>query len=308
MTSSVLQVRQALKQASEDFLNLWQQDDAPSGVLADDVQVYSLQYGDFGGKQALLAAFAQDRANHRLRIRTQNLYRAGQGDRAAVSVYLIGNLDNGQQHLTFSGSMILDLQRANGQWQITAVHLQHGIDGGKLPHWKTARTYRRQWQPDDATDAIIPEIDSPWHKFPDNAYTPDSKDEQVAELYSRYAFAIDFADWRQLSDVFAADVQSNLPPMRQQAGHRHVYGQLRAFRSTIGNLLHMTEPLNIEWLSEREAKLLLGRVVSAQDYTPDGKRLYIARYDATVRQDPDGVWRYTRFNYDEGNWFTYGEE
>lgn len=297
------QKREALANSFQQFLQFWQGKADDETIFADNIVLHSFQYGEQHGKTAIGDTFKQDRQNHRLQIDAANVYLAGQGDKGAVSAYLYGQAQNEQESLTFHGFIVLQFEFEAEHWHIKEIRLLHGTDGADtLPHWQDSRHYRRLWQPEDATSVIISELDNPWALFPNNEYAPESVAEQVQDVYSKYAWGIDFADFALLSDVFSENVRSDLTPMGKQQGKRNVYGQLRAFRLASRYLFHATKPLDIKVENENGVKAVLGRIIPEQT-TADGKALYGAYYDTHLIKEADGNWRYDVFEYHPG-WIT----
>lgn len=141
---------------------------------------------------------------------------------------------------------------------------------------------------------------------PHNQLQGDDR-EQIHELYARYAWGIDLADWALLSDSFSADARTDLTPMGKRSGHREVYGQLRGFREATGELWHAATALDIRFTDDgQRADILLGRTISEQAFNTDGQALYGAHYKAQAVRGSDGVWRYAIFEYTPG-WFVYNE-
>lgn len=302
MTRQIEQTRRELKGLLRKLLDAWEgKADLP--VLSSHFTAKTYQYGSLKSATDLQDAFKTDHNNYDLHVKEENVYIAGQKNKAAISAYLIGKLNNDQEKLTFSGQIILDLTKIEQEWVIDYIRLINATDGKEKPsHWVSSLNIQKRWEPGDDTPIIIPELDSPWRKFPDNAFGPTNKDEALQDLYTKYAWGIDMLDWSNLADVIAEDAETDLMPMGQQKGKRNVYGQLRGFRNAATYLQHIGEVIDIHWFSETEAELFVGRLFSQQDYTETNQRLYGARYKMKARLEKDGVWRYTYMNYQPG-WF-----
>lgn len=309
MINKIVDTRKNLRNRLDQFVQLWTGESNDLNIFTPEIVMEAFQYGHVVGADQIKATFVKDIANHQLTIRPENVYIAGQGSKATISTYLIGNLDNKDDHLTFQGTLVLDLIKNEHEWLINEIRLVHGTDNHlTLPHWKQSFNYRRFWQPNDPTSVIISEFDSPWKKYPHNEFAPTDKVQQIQDLFSKYAWGIDQADWGNLSDVFAEDAESELMPMGHQIGRRNVFGQLRQFRLASQYLHHIGRVLNVDFTTEKTADIFLGRLISEQDIEKkSGQRLYGAYYEIKARLEDDGKWRFTFMNY-QPRWFTYKED
>lgn len=309
MTNEIINTRQKIRKRLDQFIQLWTGKSDDLSIFTSKIEMNAFQYGHVTGANQIKTTLAKDIINHQLTIRPENIYIAGQGNKATISTYLIGNLDNKDDHLTFQGTMILDLIKAESNWLINKIQLIHGTDNHlTLHHWKQSFNYRRFWQPSDPTAVIISEFDSPWKKYPHNEFAPTDRKQQIQDLFSKYAWGIDQADWDNLSDVFAEDAESDLMPMGHQIGRRNVFGQLRQFRLASQYLHHIGRVLNIDFTTDKTADVFLGRLISEQDIEKkSGQRLYGAYYEIKTRLEDDRKWRFTFMSY-QPRWFTYKED
>lgn len=293
--------RQAIRQAFALWLNDWQ-NPGQADLFSADVALFSNQHGQAEGIEAVQHAFADDRS-HQIAVYVLNHYIAGNEHEAAASAYVYGHLNHNGQTATFNGRAVLQFIFSDGHWRIRQIRLQLYPDRGRIDSWPNDAGSRR-WHSGQATAAIISELDSPWALFPQNRL-PGSDIEQIHELYARYAWGIDLADWALLKSSFHADAHTDLMPMGERHGLREIYGQLRGFREAANELWHAATALDIRFSNDgNHAEILLGRTIAEQAFTADGQPLYGAHYNARAVRDSDGIWRYSFFEYKPG-WFTY---
>lgn len=294
---TINETRNQIQTVVHQWLAHWQGEEHTE-IFTDDVQLFSQQHGTLSGN-AVAEQFYQDSQKWQLDIHTSNEFIAGKNDQAAMSLYLFGNAD--QQ--SFSGMAVLRLRLENTQWKISEIRLLHSFDR-QSSDWSPLR-YRRDWQPNDDTIVIISELHSPHALFPDNQFSPEDDETQIAELYARYSWGLDMLDWQVLADVFADDVEIDMPPMGKQQGKHNVHGQLRHFRLAVPamQMQHIGETLSVNFADSHHADILHGRIISERFQTDKNERLYAAHYNLKARKETDGVWRYTQMAYHTG-WFT----
>ncbi len=295
--------RQAIRRQFDYWLAGWQ-NQIDTAMFSPNIALFSNQHDQTEGADAVAQAFAADRSRQ-IAVYALNHYLAGNDNQAALSAYVHGSLGAGEHRATFNGRAILRFTHSDGQWLITQIRLQLYPDQGRINGWPQDADERR-WRSKQNTAVIISELDSPWALFPHNQLQGDDR-EQIHELYARYAWGIDLADWALLSDSFSADARTDLTPMGKRSGHREVYGQLRGFREATGELWHAATALDIRFTDDgQRADILLGRTISEQAFNTDGQALYGAHYKAQAVRGSDGVWRYAIFEYTPG-WFVYNE-
>lgn len=294
--------RTTLKNRFTDFLNIWTNDNEAAPFLSENVQLHNFS-GSFLGKEDVLTQLQNERSEKPLNVQYTNLYIAGKHDKAAVSAYIYGKLG---EH-SFHGVLLLKLSKQQ-DWQIDEIRSTHALNGNALAkHWLNGKQVRRDWQPADPTRPIVSELDSPWHLFPDNEFHAETAEAQIAELYAKYAWGLDFADFALLASVFDDNITSDLTPMGKRQTLRETFGQLRAFRLAAGELFHATEVLEITQIDEKHAAAKLGRVIPEQTHTENGEKLFGAYYDVEVVRDANGNFKYQKFDY-YPQWFVLHKE
>ena len=127
---------------------------------------------------------------------------------------------------TFEGTFALEYVRIEGEWKFSSLKfmltdenvivwprlLSDGIsqsrgsgDPSFVSNWvRPNHEDRIGWFPDRRLPAINPVYDSPWYGMEDRI-APAQEEELIEEAFYRYAFGIDFNNFRLYEDVFTDD-------------------------------------------------------------------------------------------------------
>lgn len=299
--------RALLAALREHFFVAWSQGQwqrlTPS--LSESATLISSQHGDGRGVvswQHLLSADLPDLAWLRTSNHATVLGARGQ---AAGSAYAFGLFSDGQRHLLFGASVILQFQETGDQWLLVHARIQINWYRGEaslVPHWRLPPG-DSGWQLGDLPPVIVSELDSPW--VLDGAGTwPGSAEEAVIELYSKYSWAIDQADIALLSDCYTADAAGGFTPIGALQGRHAIVGQLKSFRRHWPWMQHFADVVRLDLEGDgRHARMIVARVIPERPVDASGKALYGAHYQIRARQEDDGQWRICWSDYRPG-WFT----
>jgi len=271
--------------------------------------LHSSAHGDVRGAADIASLFGADLDPERpLTLVTTNQYVGGDDDRAVLTSYLYAITPEGDpKPATFGGRLVADLSRHGADWRFDVLRLSipwTDGDGTRFAKWTVPG--REGWKPGDAAPAIVSELDSPWARgIPE--LDPDDLEQQLADFYPRYSWAMDQGDFALLRGCFTEDVYGTFLPMGDLKGRHEVIGQMKSFRRLWPWMQHFGRTLKMTiGESGTTAHLLVGRIIPQRPTAPSGEDLYGAHYELDLRRE-DGTWRISRFEYDEG-WVTIREQ
>lgn len=291
---NIQQHRNDIQAAFNQWLAFWQQE-GDSALLADNIELHSNQLGSHQGKTAVAHAYQQDREKG-IRVYAKNQAIRGNGEQAAMSSYLYGNIGAA----TFNGKVIVYLRKST-HWQIEQIRVETYPDRLPIAHWKM-QANQRGWFP-GKKPAIVSELDSPWAHYPDHANQLEGDEaSRLQELYAKYSWGVDLADWGIFKQVFTEDIVGDMPPIGDLPDYRSIVGWIRGLRDGWGEQWHCGTVFGIEFTDENTAHMQIGRTISERPFTDEGKDLYGAFYTVEAKKGSDGQWRYRRMRYDS-KWF-----
>lgn len=295
-----------------EFRKAWQarDQDALTACFVPGAQAHLSHLGRFTGVGDITAALVQSTAETDFtRYRTTNSYTAVSDSTAHQSSYLLGTLaderadtqaDGALDALLFGGHLIATYLHTPEGWRISNLRFdldwQHGNRAhakgwsfaGRTPHW-----------PDDRTaPVILSEHDAPWRTVPEPT-EHGSAEEQVAEAYIRYAWALDQADFALLATAFTADAKADLAPFGKLNSGREIIAALKELRVGQPSMQHAADDFHVKVTGDR-ATMDLFRVVPflPTKETLDA-RVYGARYESHLRRE-NGVWKFDWLDYIPG--------
>jgi hypothetical protein len=109
-----------------------------------------------------------------------------------------------------------------------------------------------------------------------------SAQDEVAEVFMRYIWAMDQADFGQMRDTLTEDIAGAFPPIGDLKGRHEVMGQLKDFRQAWPWMQHFCVPLRID-INGDQAQMLLGRVIAQR---PTSRRSTAFRCPLPYRVTP----------------------
>lgn len=300
--------RDAIRHIVDGFFSGWSQGDwhHVSHSIALDAQLLSNQHPFGIGPDGFKDALAGDTVRGHFQYRTSNHYVGGHDGEGVASAYAFGLIQRGASFLLFGATVVMTFRCAeDGTWLLTLARLsinwQQG-DTALVDHWsKPPENYG--WQLGDAPPVLVSELDSPWAKV-SNSTLVGSVEESVAELYSKYSWAIDQGDIALLSDCYTDDAAGGFSPMGQLRGRHAIIGQLKSFRRQWPWMQHFADVVHVELEEDGvHARMIVARIIPERTADTSGRTVYGAHYQIRARLESDGLWRICWSDYRAG-WFS----
>ncbi|MBA9028517.1 nuclear transport factor 2 family protein [Peribacillus huizhouensis] len=240
-----------------------------------------------------------------------NSYVAVAGEKAQQSAYLTGVLANdiGEGKLDsfiFGGHFVNTYVKTIKGWKISHLRFELDWQSGKSSYvkdWKLADG-AVGWHPKTVTPTILSKLDAPWRVFP-NPDEQGTDEEQIAETYIRYSWALDQADFSLLTTVFTEDAKADMSPFGLMDGRQEIVSLLKILRSGHPYMQHAATNFRVKVTGDT-ATLDIYRVVP---FLPTKETLdapiFGARYESRLRRE-NGVWKFEWLHYIPG--WLQGEE
>jgi hypothetical protein len=308
MNSVASSLRTGILDVFDHFLSSWA-NGATSNighVLEPCATLISSAHGTLNGATAVAEALAMDWSHQqKIEIVSTNHYVGVDGDRAVLGAYLYGGVlpsEPSAASLLFGALVVGELKATAQGWLFSRLQLTlNWLDGNRslAPRWNPPRP-RRFWEEGDKAPHLVNELDSPWARLP-SAKVAGSVQDEVAEVFMRYIWAMDQADFGQMRDTLTEDIAGAFPPIGDLKGCHEVMGQLKDFRQAWPWMQHFCIPLRID-IDGDHAQMMLGRVIAQRPSTAEGLPLYGAHYRIELRRE-NQRWRIFWFEYVEG-WIT----
>ncbi|MFL9888638.1 nuclear transport factor 2 family protein [Paraburkholderia agricolaris] len=297
-----------------DAIGAWASGDSQriEQVVTDDVSLTSSVHGNVLGKAAVVDALCLNwPQGYVVTLRTTNENFALENGRIVFSGYIYGKLEalppKRSEPLMFGAVLVGELELGATVWRFNDLALEINWVEGKGPlfsKWLEPRG-NRFWLAGDRSPAVVSELNSAWARLPAGHVLGDRRAE-VVEVFMRYIWAMDHADFALMRTTLSDDMAGDFPPIGRLTGIHQVIGQLKNFRQAWPWMQHFCEPLNVEIDNETDtAEMLLGRIIAQRPETSAGEKLYGAHYRLKLREDASG-WKIFWFEYIEG-WVTFTE-
>ena len=308
MNSVASSLRINILEMFEHFLTVWASGDTYhiANVFELNATFSSSAHGSLIGSNAVAEVLALDGSHpHRIKIASTNHYVGFDENRAVLGAYLYGHVATSESStaaLLFGALVVGELRATDRGWLFTRLQLTFNwLDGDRslVPRWNLPRP-RRFWEEGDKAPHLVNELDSPWMRLP-AAKVAGSAQDEVAEVFMRYIWAMDQADFGQMRDTLTEDIAGAFPPIGDLKGRHEVMGQLKDFRQAWPWMQHFCVPLRID-INGDQAQMLLGRVIAQRPTTAEGLPLFGAHYRIELRRENQS-WRIFWFEYVEG-WIT----
>lgn len=301
------------------FVEAWRSGNqaALAGLLTPRATAHLSHLGRFTGASVTAEGLVRRAPETSLtRYRTTNSYVAVSGSTAQHSAYLLGTLaderedgrtDGRLDAFLFGGHFVNTYLRTERGWLIDRIRFDLDWQHGNRAHaagWSFAgRT--ADWPNERQAPAILSELDAPWHVVPEPTER-GSAEEQVAETYIRYAWALDQADFGLLATAFTADAKANLAPFGRLDSGRDIVVALKELRTGQPYMQHAADEFSVAVTGDR-ATMDLFRVVP---FAPTKETLdapvYGARYESRLRRE-NGLWKFDWLDYIPG-WVQTGAD
>ncbi|WNS79571.1 nuclear transport factor 2 family protein [Domibacillus sp. DTU_2020_1001157_1_SI_ALB_TIR_016] len=246
-----------------------------------------------------------------IRYKVTNSYVAVSGGQASQSAYMTGiladDLQDGElDSFSFGGHFANTYIRTNEGWKISYLRFEMDWQRGNsnyVTDWKLPDG-TGGWRGKVVAPMILSELDAPWQVFP----KPDERgtdEEQVAEAYIRYAWALDQADFSLLTTAFTEDAKADMSPFGPMDGRREIVSLLKMLRNGQPYMQHAATNFRMNVTGDT-ATMDIYRVVP---FIPTRETLDVpifgARYESRLRRDA-GMWKFKWLHYIPG--WIHGEE
>jgi ketosteroid isomerase-like protein len=299
--------RALLAAAREDFFAAWSQGKWDAPVLSADAKMIGSQHGEGSGVASWRRLLAPD-LPHLAWMRTSNHATLVGDSKAVCSAYVMGLFNDGQRHLLFGASVILQFHETQDRWLLTQAQININWCRGDVAlvrHWRLPPS-DAGWQLGDSAPVIVSELDSPWALI-GNGLPSASTEDAVVELYSKYSWAIDQGDIALLSACYTEDAAGGFTPIGALQGRHAIVGQLKSFRRHWPWMQHFADVVRLELEADgQHARMIVARIIPERPADASGTALYGAHYQIRARQEDDGQWRICWSDYRPG-WFTAAE-
>jgi len=303
--------RTAILEALGNIMQAWCSGDwrLAEESIHEGTLLRSSAHGDARGSAAIASLLSADIRNGvTLTLHSANHYVGGHDRCAAMSAYLFGHLDrltsDHRARVTFGATLVGSLREISGVWRFDDLRLSvNWLDGDRslASNWAIPDG-DRGWKVGDPSPTIVSETDSPWVLLPRPTIV-GTPYEQIAEVYSRYAWALDQADFTLLTTCFTNDAAGDFQPIGRLDGRHEIIGTLKEFRRPWPWMQHFGKPLQIDINEGGDlATMIVGRIIPQQTRTADGHELYGAHYRMKLRHE-DTLWKLVWSEYRPG-WMT----
>jgi hypothetical protein len=297
--------RQALLDGFEALLRAWAEGDVVriGGCLAPDALFLSNVHGTAYGP-GIPAALVKD-AGPALKLVGTNTFAAANDTIGVLSGYVFGEMSHGPAGSLYFGAMVVvDAACLQRQWLLTRMrlHLQWMSGNSALvSHWRLPAV--QAWRPGDPMPVLVSEFDAPWRRLP-HAALPGGVDNQLAEAFSRYAWAMDNADFELMRSCLAPDIEGEFTPLGFIKGAHAVIGVLKDFRQTRPGMQHFVQFVGSRVSNNgRAARMIGGHLIPGHFAGEDGMTRFGAHYDIELMLEQDR-WLMRRFAYRPG-WISF---
>jgi hypothetical protein len=296
----------AARTVIERFIEAWRSGDWRDSEkwISPGANIRSSPHGHGTGTVGFASMLAPDAMGGSFQIRTSN-HSLRLGERKAVAgFYAFAIKHDLKAAMLFGATLRLDLQKdSSGTWLICGAIVSISWSKGSttlMPHWKRVPG-ENGWQLGDAPPVLVSELDAPWRVPLEGLVAPDVPT-QLAELYSRYSWAIDQGDIALLSDCYTEGCAGKFAPMGSYSGRHAVIGQLKSFRRHWPWMQHFADVVRTELVDETRARLIVARIIPERPLDERGNAVYGAHYQLAAERGDDGQWRISWTDYRPG-WF-----
>lgn len=247
-----------------------------------------------------------------------------EGDRAQQCASMLGLFTDDSQevytHLGFTGMFANTWEKRPEGWRMVSVKFDWMTDDSNVGSRDASGAYVRNagdgslsfvenWRPiKDYTGlpglpAICAETDAPWYAIK-NRENIGTDEEQIAELFARYSFAIDNSCQALLPDLFTDDCVISMAQLGEMSAFTFIKTNKENHKTSIRS--HHTGHIVKLDIKGDKAKGIIHRKAPDELYpyqlTKETEKANIvaARYEMTFRKE-DGQWRISRMCYMPGS-------
>lgn len=274
--------------------------------FTSNTKAYFSNLGQFESTDAIIAGLTHSGPEVEMsRYKVTNSYVAVSGDQAQQSAYLMGVLANdiGKEKLDtflFGGHFANTYIHTAEGWKISELRFELDWYQGNhdyVANWKLDDT-RGGWRKKIVAPTILSELDAPWRVFP-NPDEQGTDEEQIAETYIRYSWALDQGDFDLLAKTFTQDAKADMSPFGPMDGQREIVSLLKLLRLGHPYMQHAATNFRVKVTGDT-ATMDIYRIVP---FVPTKESLdapiFGARYESRLRRD-GGVWKFEWLHYIPG--------
>lgn len=297
-----------IKLGNEQLIEAWQTGRVAQLVstLTDDARFYSVQHGTQKGAQQVADALLKDTLEVEMTGQITNHFASTQGDQGASSFYWSGFIQHPSKGILLIGCTLVTRWCLSDEvWRCEEIRLaMNWSHGGRaiMPHW-SALPGQSGWRFGDAPPVLVSELHSPWRLLP-NMARATSLENAMADLYAKYAFAVDQNDFALLSSVYSQDISGGFAPMGELQGRDQVVGMLKSFRHLAPFWQHFAQVVRLEVEEDgQHARMIVARIMPERPWDEQGNKIFGAHYQLRTRLQEDGQWRICWTDYRPG-WFS----
>lgn len=186
--------------------------------LAPSVRLVSSHRGTVSGRENVTALLQNDFADlDNVSVTLTNTVERQNDKDYVASAYLHGQASrtgSGRHNpVRFGGTVVMRAGTDEAQPVIHTLHLQiHWTSGARqlLSGWQLPAE-ESGWHQGFPPVAIISELDAPWHIVPEN-HRATGDEQEVIDIWYRYAWALDQADFTLFSTCFSENAAGNFTP------------------------------------------------------------------------------------------------
>ncbi|WP_336805201.1 nuclear transport factor 2 family protein [Bacillus subtilis] len=271
-----------------------------------DVVAHFSNLGQFKGIDAVVAGLTHSGPEIEIsRFKITNSYVAVSGKRAQQSAYLMGVLanDTGEEeldHFIFGGHFANTYVHATGGWKISELRFELDWTKGNhdyIANWKLDNS-KGGWGDKIVAPAILSELDAPWRVFP-NPDEQGTDEEQIADTYIRYSWALDQADFDLLATTFTEDAKADMSPFGPMDGRREIVSLLKLLRLGHPYMQHAATNFNVKVTGDTATMDIFRVIPLVPTKETLDATIFGARYESRLRLD-EGVWKFEWLHYIPG--------
>jgi ketosteroid isomerase-like protein len=301
--------RREISEVFSQFAKAYESGDLSSikHLLLKDAKAGLSNHGSFEGRDAIIeglySSVIADIARHYL----TNEYIAVAAGTGQQSVYFTGifadDLGDRLNSSWFSGHYANTYQHTDEGWKIATIRFELDWKIGNHPRirdWEEPRN-TLGWDPDVKLPTVISRLDAPWHVISHPEET-GSDEVQIADVFTRYTWAVDQWDIGLLSDIVTDDIATNLVPFGDVIGRREFMTTLQTFRTGRANLHHVVGDYQIEVTGDKATMQVYRLVPYNVSKEMLDRNIFGATYNCSLRREK-GVWKLERLTYTEGQLF-----
>lgn len=307
---------QEIRTAFNTFIKAWETGkfELLDDIVSADVSAEFSIFGECHSRENVKGKLKERPSYTYTRFETGNFVALIEGCHAYQSGCVIGMFadDSGDnyRYYQWGGNFCNVFTYLDGRWMITDIKfdLQDDIGDRTLVEQWTPINDRLGWYTGVPLPVISGEIDVPWYKC-SNRENIGTEEEQIEELYYRYALGIDCNTFRLLEDVFSESLVMNMYPFGVM-NKRTFIATLKVHRQAYTRRWHHVGYFKSIQIHDNTADCILYRNEPYRNWplvmskSLENKQIVAAHYDMKAIKEEDGKWRICKFDYFHGPFIT----